>query len=200
LTRVVEERDQSLVPRGDAGGPALVTVGHGTMSREGFAELLRDAGVEQVVDVRSFPGSRHNPQFAREQIESWLPTDGVTYRWESRLGGFRRPRADSANVALRNSSFRGYADHMATAEFREALDALIGLAGDRVTTVMCAETLWWRCHRRLIADAAVLVHSLETVHLGHDGRLTAHRLTEGVRLGDDGLVVYDGYDGAVHGH
>jgi uncharacterized protein (DUF488 family) len=191
---VAEEHDQRLAP--GATGPALVTVGHGTMSREGFTELLRDANVERVVDVRSFPASRHNPQFAREQIEAWLPEDGVVYRWEKRLGGFRRPRPDSANVALRNSSFRGYADHMATAEFRDALDTLVGSAGDRVTTVMCAETLWWRCHRRLIADAAVLVDSLETVHLGHDGRLTTHRLTEGVRLGDDGIVVYDG---AVHG-
>jgi uncharacterized protein (DUF488 family) len=167
------------------------------MSREGFADLLRDAAVEQVVDVRSFPASRHNPQFARGEVESWLPADGIAYCWDSRLGGFRRPRSDSANVALRNSSFRGYADHMASGEFREALDALIELAGNRATTVMCAETLWWRCHRRLIADAAVLVHSLDTVHLGHDGRLTTHRLTEGARLGDDGIVVYDG---SVHGH
>jgi uncharacterized protein (DUF488 family) len=170
----------------------LVTVGHGTMSREGFSDLLRDAGVMQVVDVRSVPASRRNPHFAREQVERWLPADGIAYGWERRLGGFRRPRPDSTNVALRHPSFRGYADYMATAEFGEALDALVGSALARVTAVMCAETLWWRCHRRLIADAAELVRSLHTVHLGHDGRLADHRLTDGVRLDDDGVVVYDG--------
>jgi uncharacterized protein (DUF488 family) len=141
--------------------------------------------------VRSYPASRRNPQFAREQLERSLPAAGIGYRWEPRLGGFRAAAASSPNVALRHPSFRGYADHMATPAFRDALDEVLGEAALQPSAVMCSESLWWRCHRRLIADAATLLHDVEVVHLGHDGRQSAHRPTDGVRVAAPDLLVYD---------
>jgi uncharacterized protein (DUF488 family) len=136
--------------------------------------------VELIVDVRSVPGSRRLPQFRRAELKVWMPAAGIGYRWEPDLGGFRRPTPVSPNVALRHPSFRGYADYMATERFGRALARVLGEASREVVAVMCAETLWWRCHRRLIADAAVLRFGADVQHLGHDGRLSAHRLTEGV--------------------
>lgn len=179
-------------PPGETGQSSrLLTVGHGTMSSDELAELLTGAGVELVVDVRSAPGSRRHPQFARVELESWLPAAGLGYRWEQDLGGFRRSSPDSPNMALRHPSFRGYADYMATDYFRGALTHLLDEASHQHVAVMCAETLWWRCHRRLIADATTMLFDTETLHLGHDGRLKEHRLTEGVRLDGNGSLVYD---------
>jgi len=172
-------------------GVQLLTVGHGTASQEELVGLLEQAGVELVVDVRSAPGSRRHPQFARAELEVWLPAAGLGYRWEPDLGGFRRSSPVSPNVALRHPSFRGYADYMATDCFRSALAQLLGEASHQLVGVMCAESLWWRCHRRLIADAATLLFDVEARHLGHDGRLAEHRLTEGVRLDGRGGIVYD---------
>ena len=172
-------------------GPLLLTVGHGTATGDELAELLRGACTELVVDVRSAPGSRRFPQFRRAELEVWLPAAGIRYRWEPGLGGFRRPAAASPNVALRHPSFRGYADYMATGYFRQALERVLGEASRQVTAVMCAETLWWRCHRRLIADEATMIFGADVRHLGHDGRLSAHRLTEGVRRDERGGIVYD---------
>jgi uncharacterized protein (DUF488 family) len=128
-------------------------------------------------------------------MEAWVPAGGIPYRWEPRLGGRRRPTAHSANVALRNPSFRAYADHMATAEFRDALAALVDDADEREVAIMCAESVWWRCHRRLIADAAVLLHDREVRDLFHDGRLQSHKPSPEARVatGDDGapVLVYD---------
>lgn len=168
----------------------LVTVGHGTLEAEALAALLRAAAIESVVDIRTAPGSRRHPQFGRDELERWMPEAGISYRWEPRLGGFRRARPDSPNVALRHPSFRGYADHMGTAEFADALRGVLVEAAATAVTVMCSETLWWRCHRRLVADAVVLVHGWGVLHLGHDGRLSPHRPTDGVRLAD-GALVYD---------
>jgi uncharacterized protein (DUF488 family) len=144
--------------------------------------------VALVVDVRSYPGSRRHPQFAREAMEAWLPAAGIDYRWERRLGGRRRPAADTPNVALRNEGFRGYADHMDSDMFREALDGV--LAEPQRTAVLCSESVWWRCHRRLLADAATLLDGVPVEHLMHDGRLTTHAPTDGVRVDGDRLV-YD---------
>lgn len=168
----------------------LTTVGHGTLEEEDFSALLRGAGLERLVDVRTAPGSRRNPQFARAQMERWLPSSGIGYRWEPDLGGLRRADPGSPNVALRNEGFRGYADHMRTPRFAGALDAVLGDAETALTVVMCAESVWWRCHRRLIADAALLLRGVDVVHLLHDGRLHPHRPTEGVRRDGD-LLVYD---------
>ena len=171
--------------------PHLLTVGHGTMSQEGLAELLTGAAINLVVDVRSAPGSRRHPQFGRSELEAWLPAIAIDYRWEPDLGGFRRPSPNSPNMALRHPSFRGYADYMATERFKRALANVLDDASRRVVTVMCAETLWWRCHRRLISDAAELLFGVEVQHLGHDCRLSAHRLTDCVRVDGDGGLVYD---------
>ncbi len=168
----------------------LVTVGHGAAETAALTALLAGAGVEQIVDVRTAPGSRRHPHFGRASMERWLPEAGIGYRWDPRLGGFRKPRADSPHVALRHAAFRGYADHMESAEFAEALGELLIQAADRPTAVMCSESLWWRCHRRLIADAASLLGGIRVEHLAHDGRLAAHAPTEGVRRSDDRLT-YD---------
>jgi uncharacterized protein (DUF488 family) len=168
----------------------VLTFGHGTASQERIAELLATAGVELLVDVRTAPGSRRNPHVARQELERWLPEHGIDYRWDKRLGGFRRPAADSPDVFWREEMFRGYAAHMRTAEFGAAVDAL--LAEDRRQAVMCSESVWWRCHRRLIADHLVLVRDVAVVHLMHDGRLVPHPPAPGARVRDDGLLVYDG--------
>ena len=168
----------------------VFTVGHGTLPADDFAAVLRDGGIELLVDVRSYPGSRRHPHFARERMEQWVPEAGVAYRWERRLGGRRPVRADSVNVVLRNDAFRGYADHMASDEFRTALSELVGLAGEQRSAVMCSESVWWRCHRRLLSDALALTHGATVVHLMHDQRRVAHPLTDGARVDGD-HVVYD---------
>jgi uncharacterized protein (DUF488 family) len=169
----------------------LRTVGHGTLPEDDFAALVSDAGIGLVVDVRSFPASRRHPQFRREAMERWLPDAGVAYRWEPRLGGRRRPRPDSPHGALRVPAFRGYADHMETREFRDAVDDLLAEAGTRRATVMCAESVWWHCHRRLLADDVVLLRGAAVEHLFHDGRLDPHRPTPEARV-DGRRLVYDG--------
>jgi uncharacterized protein (DUF488 family) len=174
-----------------SGPRRLLTVGHGTLGQQELTELLREAGVESLVDIRTAPGSRRSPHVHRLELARWLPESGVGYRWEPRLGGFRKPEPDSPNVALRNASFRGYADYMQTPTFWEALDAVLAEAGERTVVVMCSESVWWRCHRRLVADGAVLARDVDVAHLMHDGRRSAHRLTEGARLTERGQVRYD---------
>ena len=169
----------------------LFSVGHGTLGEAEFAALLHSAGVVSLVDVRTAPGSRHNPQFGRAEMSRWLPAHGVAYRWEQELGGFRKPRADSVNTGLRHPAFRGYADHMATPQFSAALSRVLADAAAAPSAVMCSESVWWRCHRRLVADAAALLHGAEVVHLMHDGSQRAHELTDGATL-RDGAVVYPG--------
>jgi uncharacterized protein (DUF488 family) len=168
----------------------LRTVGHGTITAEAFVSLLEKAFVGRVVDVRSFPGSRHNPQFRREEMEEWMPAAGIGYDWIRNLGGRRRPVADSKHLALRNDAFRAYADYMETPEFLAGVDELSVLAQRESSAVMCSESVWWRCHRRLLADHLVLVRGIAVVHLMHDGRLSPHVPTQGVRIADDTLV-YD---------
>jgi len=169
----------------------LLTYGHGTEPAERTAEILREAGVSSLVDIRTAPGSRRNPQFARAALEEWLPAAGIAYRWEKRLGGFRRPGADNPDVVWREDMFRGYAEHMRSPGFLAAIDEMLAEAQTPQVTVMCSESLWWRCHRRLVADFAAVARGIEVSHLMHDGRLEPHRPTPGVRLRDDGLLVYD---------
>lgn len=167
----------------------MVTVGHGTLEADELTELLSSAGVQEVVDVRRYPGSRRNPQFATERMAEWLPDAGVGYRWVSQLGGRRRPDPDSPNVGLRNEQFRAYADHMASEEFGSGLAQLLSLAVDRRVAIMCSESVWWRCHRRLVADRLVLLDDISVVHLFHDGRLQPHPPTPGAVV-EDGEVRY----------
>ena len=168
----------------------LVTVGHGTLAQDQLGDLLLGAEVERLIDVRTAPGSRRLPHVARAALERWLPDAGIAYSWEPRLGGWRKPHPESPNLALRNPSFRGYADYMLTPIFWTALDGVLAEAGRARTAVICSEWVYWRCHRRLIADAAQLGRHVDVVHLGHDGQCRPHRLTDGVRIADQG-VRYD---------
>ena len=172
----------------------MITVGHGTLEGLAFTSLLVGAGIARLVDVRRFPRSRRNPQFGQDEMPRSLSEVGIAYRWDPELGGFRRARPDSPHTALRHSSFRGYAEHMDTAAFAAAIDQLLDEAqrhGPGGVTIMCAETLWWRCHRRLIADHLVMVRAVGVRHLMHDSSLVAHRVTDGARLETDGTLVYD---------
>ena len=169
----------------------LLTFGHGTGDRAALTRLLQGVDARSVVDVRRFPGSRRNPDVHTDAMAEWLPEAGIDYRWEPRLGGRRSvPTGPDADIDRwwRVAAFRGYAAHMRTAEFRQAMDDLLrDLGGERPTLVMCSESLWWRCHRRLISDAAVLLHGVAVEHLGHDGRLSPHRPADGARVTGDGL-------------
>ena len=173
----------------------MLTVGHGTHAENEFAALLRSADVEVLVDVRIAPGSRRFPQFGRTALEEWLPACGVSYCWERRLGGFRKLPPHSPDVALQNTSFRAYAAHMRTPEFAAAMDQIVACATVERTALMCSESLWWRCHRRLIADYACLTRRLDVRHIMPDGRLDSHALTAGVRVSGNELR-YDSPPGA----
>jgi uncharacterized protein (DUF488 family) len=170
----------------------LLTVGHGRLDEEGLGALLRDASVELLVDVRRFPGSRANPAVGRDALPAWLPGIGIDYRWEERLGGRRKlPAGDDDDPWWQVEAFRAYAAHTRTEEFGEAMGALLDEVAARRVAVMCSESVWWRCHRRVVADVAVLAHGVEVRHLMHDGRLTEHRPSGGARLRRDGRVVWD---------
>lgn len=167
------------------------TFGHGRADCVELAALIRSAGVEDVVDVRTVPKSRLHPHVWAERMARWVPDlAGATYAWQPELGGFRKTRADSENVGLRNPSFRGYADYMETPRFSRALEALAEEAACRVAALMCSESLWWRCHRRLIADALVLRYGAAVTHLMHGGRREPHRLTPGVIFLPTGALRY----------
>jgi uncharacterized protein (DUF488 family) len=169
----------------------LLTFGHGTATAGQIVTLLRGAGVQMLVDVRTAPGSRRNPHVARAEIGTWLPEGGVSYRWDRRLGGWRPARPDSPDTALRNRSFSGYATHMRSPQFLAAVDELLAAAVNERTTIMCAEAVWWRCHRNMIADFVVLARDIPVLHLNHDGTLQRHRPSALARRRDDGLLVYD---------
>jgi uncharacterized protein (DUF488 family) len=176
----------------------LLTFGHGTASADELLALLQGSGVAAVVDVRIGPGSRRHPHVARTELADWLPAGGVGYRWARRLGGFRKPAPDSPDVALRNASFAAYAAHMRTPDFLLAVEELLTGAAATRTAIMCSESLWWRCHRRLIAGYVVLARAVPVRHLMHDGRMVEHPPTPGVRLGADRLLVYADLVAAGH--
>jgi uncharacterized protein (DUF488 family) len=162
----------------------LLTVGHGPQDREALGALLTGAGVEQLVDVRRFPGSRNNPDVSREALEAWVPALGIGYRWDQRLGGRRNlPKGEPVEDGWWTvAQFAAYAAHTRTPEFATAMDELLDEPG-RVA-VMCSESVWWRCHRRLIADVAVLGRDVPVQHLMPDSRLAPHRPSEGAVLVD----------------
>ncbi|UTT69980.1 DUF488 domain-containing protein [Arthrobacter sp. DNA4] len=166
---------------------ALFTVGHGTASEEDFAGLLRSAGVTSLVDVRIGPGSRKYPHFGKDRLALWLPEACIDYRWEKRLGGFRKLLPDSPDTALRNESFRAYAGYMRSEDFLAAAAELVAGSQAATTAIMCSETLWWRCHRRLIADHCVLLVSLPVEHLMPTAKAVPHVPTRGVRVTGDEL-------------
>ena len=167
------------------------TIGHGNRSGDEFAQLLRQAGVERLVDVRSYPGSRRNPQFSRVPLVSLLVDHGIQYQWEGEgLGGFRKPKADSKNIALRSNGFRGYADYMESAEFKQAIEVLIEEAKQTKVAYMCAERLPWQCHRFLISDYLVM-RGVHVVHLIAQCKTQEHTLNPITRIQND-ILIYDG--------
>jgi len=170
-------------------GITIFTVGHGTRSIETLLDLLGSAGIERLVDIRTAPGSKRHPQFGQDALASSLGDSGIAYEWAKDLGGFRRAGPDSRHGALRNTGFRGYADYMETPQFLAARDRLIETSPESTTTVMCAESLWWRCHRRMLSDALTIA-GCSVVHLMEGGRQEPHRLTDAARV-EDGVLVYD---------
>jgi uncharacterized protein (DUF488 family) len=168
----------------------LLTVGHGPQDRAALGARLAEAGVDRIVDVRRFPGSRNNPDVARESLEEWLPLLGIGYRWDERLGGRRRlpPGEPVADGWWTVAQFAAYAAHTRTPEFTAALDEVLAESADATVAVLCSESVWWRCHRRLIADVAVLGRGVPVTHLMPDGLLTPHRPSDGAVLGADGQV------------
>jgi uncharacterized protein (DUF488 family) len=170
----------------------VLTVGHGARSAEALLAVLQHAGMITLVDIRRFPGSRRHPQFAREALAASIASGGIQYEWQGQeLGGRRSRRPPSRHTALVDAAFGGYADYMDTPGFREAVQALVrrAEAGERLA-VMCAETLWWKCHRSLVADALVC-RGVDVVHLIDVGRRESHRLRPTMRCGNDGWPVYD---------
>jgi uncharacterized protein (DUF488 family) len=159
----------------------LWTVGHSTRSIEELIAVLQIHAIEAVADVRRFPGSRRLTQFGSAQLESSLIERGIDYRWLPSLGGRRKPLPNSINTAWKNESFRGYADHTATEEFADGFNELFGIAAGLRTTVMCAELLWWRCHRRIIADVATSV-GVAVRHIRDAGPAEPHVISPPARL------------------
>lgn len=166
------------------------TVGHSTRSGEEFTQILKAHAIEVLVDVRTYPGSRRYPQFNRDALSESLGGAGIKYKHEPRLGGRRSPRPDSHNTAWRNSQFRGYADHMETEEFKSGVRELIELSSGARVAVMCAEAVWWRCHRSLIADY-LKAEGHEVVHIIDEKRTEEHPFTSAARI-VDGKLSYRG--------
>jgi uncharacterized protein (DUF488 family) len=158
-------------------GLTILSIGHSTRTLHEFVEMLKTYHVELVVDVRSVPRSRHNPQFNKETLPSALKIEGINYIHLPKIGGLRRAKPDSINTAWRNKSFRGYADYMQTKDFTEQLLYLLALARENCVAVMCAEALPWRCHRSLIADA-LLVRNVKVEHIISKKSTITHTLTE----------------------
>jgi uncharacterized protein (DUF488 family) len=167
----------------------IYSIGHGTRSLEGLIALLSEGGIRVLIDVRLFAGSRRHPQFGGETLEAGLSESGTRYLHLPALGGRREPRADSPHRALRVAAFRGYADHMDSEEFAQGYERLTALARESRTAFMCAETLWWRCHRRLIADR-LAVDGWNVTHLLAPGKRERHVLWDAART-IDGHLVYD---------
>lgn len=167
---------------------SIFTIGHSTRSIEEFTELLGTFNIEEVVDVRSIPKSRHNPQFNEETLKQSLQLAQIDYRRLEKLGGLRHSKKDSINLGWHNTSFRGFADYMATMEFSEGLEVLMKIAGVRRTAIMCAEAVPWRCHRSLIADALIKKGWLVQDIMSRTN-VTKHRLTSFLRV-QKGKLVY----------
>jgi len=166
------------------------TIGHSTLAIEDFIRLLEAFEIQTLVDVRSFPGSRRYPQFNKENLRSSLADAGIEYIHLPELGGRRRARPDSINMSWRNESFRGYADYMETAGFELGISKLRDIAGQRRTAIMCAEALWWRCHRSLIADY-LKVNEVTVTHIVAGGKTEPHPYTSAAKI-VDGRLSYRG--------
>ncbi len=164
----------------------LWTIGHSTREWPVFVEMLHEAGIEILVDVRRFAGSRHNPQYSPLAMAPALQAAGIEYWPMPAFGGRRKPQVDSRNAAWRVAAFRGYADYVASDEFIQAREQLMQRAREHRCAVMCAEAVWWRCHRRLISDDFTL-RGWQVLHLMAPGKVQAHPLNPDARMVDDVL-------------
>src|SRR5580765_7836096 len=169
--------------------PLLFTMGHSTLPIDEFLSRLAHWNVQQVLDVRTIPKSRHNPQYGREAFERALEKAGLSYRHLKDLGGLRKPKKDSPNAGWRNDSFRGYADYMQTEGFETALEKLIALAEEKTSVIVCAEAVPWRCHRSLIADA-LTARGYSVEHIFSATQAKPHVLNPMAKVGKDRGVVY----------
>ena len=163
------------------------TIGHSTHSLDAFIELLRDYRLRAIADVRKLPGSRRLPHFDQDTFQSALSERGIEYRWFPALGGRRKGRKDSVNTGWRNASFRAYADHLESQEFEEGFSQLMELAKQKRTTMMCAEAVWWRCHRSLIADV-LKCRGIEVIHILDATHAKEHPYTSPARIVDGQLT------------
>jgi len=169
----------------------LFTIGHSTRSLDELIEALNAHSIQTLADIRSFPTSRRLPHFNRESLEQALPAAGIAYRWMKELGGYRKKiRDDSPNVALRAGGLRNYADYMLTPDFQTAISQLLGLAQQSRIALMCAERLYFRCHRMLVSDW-LAAHGHEVLHIDSVGPARPHKLMADARL-IDGQVIYRG--------
>jgi len=168
----------------------LYTIGHSTRTIEEFLALLKAHDIEEVVDVRTIPKSKHNPQFGQDMLLPALNEAGIGYTHLAKLGGLRHPSRDSVNTGWQNTSFRGYADYMATDGFQEGLEELKAMAEKKRVAIMCAEAVPWRCHRSLIADA-LTVQGWEVLHIQSGKTAKLHELTPFLKV-EDGRIVYPG--------
>ena len=174
----------------DAPIPTLWTIGHSIRPIEDFIELLRAHQIAELIDVRTVPRSRHNPQFNTDALAKSLSKSAISYQHSAKLGGLRKPKKDSLNTGWRNESFRGYADYMQTEEFRQALEELMAEGRSRRIAVMCAEAVPWRCHRSLIADA-FLSRGWEVRHIMTATKADLHHLTSFAIVEKGGLTYPD---------
>jgi uncharacterized protein (DUF488 family) len=161
--------------------PTIWTIGHSTRPLDEFLDLLARHQIEAVADVRSFPGSKRYPQYGKSVLHAELAGHDIAYRWFPKLGGRRRALPDSPNTAWRNASFRGFADHIASTEFAEGLEELLEFSAHLRTALMCAEAVWWRCHRALIADV-LRVQGIEVIHILDAKHTTAHPFTSAANI------------------
>ena len=169
----------------------LYTIGHSTRSLQELLEVLGAHHIRTLVDIRAFPMSRRLPQFNRDSLRETLPTAGIGYVWVKSLGGYRKKiLEESRHVALRNDSFRNYADYMLSAEFEHAVKELIALGEEAPSAYMCAERVYFRCHRMLVSDWLV-AHGHEVLHIDGKGPAKAHKLTAEARI-VDGRLIYRG--------
>ena len=167
----------------------LYTIGHSTRTIEGFLDLLQAHHIQELVDVRTVPQSRRNPQFGQDQLQTALTRAGIAYTHLKSLGGLRHPSSDSINLGWQNLSFRGYADYMATPEFQQGLQDLEERAAKKTVSIMCAEALWWRCHRSLIADA-LTVQGWQVLHIQSRKTAKPHELSSFLKVTDGGKLTY----------
>ena len=167
------------------------TIGHSTRTAEVFLELLHRHRIDHLADIRTVPKSRRHPHFAGEALSALLASERITYRHFPALGGLRKPAPESVNSGWKHPAFRGYADHMMTPEFCAGVDELLRFAEEGSAAVMCAEAVWWRCHRMLLADA-LTARGVGVEHILSDAAPQPHRMTPFARVRDDGQVWYPG--------